>query len=88
MVNIPRSANLTESFTGSDARGIRVTCRRYGPLTRGGKPIEWVAWEQVMPSGTTRAFNEQATGRCIATIDDTFAHLATNYTVNATHTRH
>jgi hypothetical protein len=88
MVKIPRSAKLTESFTGTDARGIRITCHRYGPLTRGGKPIEWVSWEQVMPSGTTRAVNEQVTGRRIATIDDAFAGLATKYPVNANHTRH
>lgn len=38
--------------------------------------------------GTTRAYNEQVTGRRIPTIDDTFARLATKYPVNATHTRH
>lgn len=89
MVTIPRTATLTETFIGTHpSHGCRVTYKRYGNVMRGGKPIEWVSCESIWPSGRTRTFTSQATGRSIGEIDEVFAHLEARYTVNASHTRH
>lgn len=89
MPTIPRSATLTESFTGTHPKdGRHVTYQRYCNVIRGGKPIEWVSSTTVWPSGRTDSFTQQATGRSIAGIDEVFTHLNAKFTVNATHTRY
>ncbi|MEY9861407.1 hypothetical protein ABH935_007048 [Catenulispora sp. GAS73] len=89
MPTIPRSATLTESFTGTHpSDGRHVTYQRYGKATRGGKPIEWVSCVTVWPSGRTGSFTSQATGRSIDGIDGIFTRLKAKFTVNATHTHH
>ena len=89
MPTIPRSAKLTESFTGTHpAHGCHVTYKRYGNLIRGGKPIEWVTCEKVWPSGSAESFTSQATGRGIREIDEVFTHLEATYTINASRTRY
>ncbi|MFL6110160.1 MAG: hypothetical protein ACJ786_02230 [Catenulispora sp.] len=89
MAKIPNTAQLLETFIGTHPdHGCHVTYKRYGNLIRGGKPIEFVSCDTVWPSGTTRSFTSQATGRSIREIDKVFTHLEARYTINATRTRH
>lgn len=81
---IPRSAKLTDTITGTNAHGAQITIQRYGPLVRGGKPIEWVRWERRNPDGTTQRWAEQVTGRRLRTIDAELDKIEADFAALAT----
>jgi hypothetical protein len=68
-VQILRSAPLTDRIAGrSREDGTVITVERYGPLTRGGAPIEWVRWTRTGPTGHREGWAEQVTGARLATL--------------------
>ncbi|GAA1966489.1 hypothetical protein [Catenulispora subtropica] len=83
-VPIPRSAKLTDTITGTNAHGAQVTVQRYGPLVRGGKPIEWIRWERRNTDGTTQRWAEQVTGRRLRTIDTELDKIEADFAALAT----
>ena len=86
-VAIPRSAKRTDTISGTNVHGCQITVERYGPLIRGGKPIEWIRYGRRNPDGTRQSWAEQVTGRRLTTLDaefdkveEQFAELTTGAT--------
>ena len=80
---IPRSAPITHTITAtSRTTGNTLTVQRFGPLTRGGGPIEWVRWSVTYPDGARQRWAKQYTGanrvRLAAEFDEIEHDLATD----------
>ena len=85
---IPASARPREVITGTSLEtGNTVTVRRFGPLARGGAPIEWVRWTVTYPDGDRASWAKQYTGanlaRLPAELDEIERDLATDPDVTA-----